>query len=257
MVEVARSQIGIATYLAPDGSLADDSAVANLETMLESCIEANEIQVVIDFGNVSLVSSRLLDVLLEAQDRLTRMGGSLKIVHANSVVSDVMRITRLENYITLIDSELKTDEARGSRPVERGRLGEILLGSKNGGSRVELFILPSSNLVRMEGDEFAILFAHEDPVSVIQDGLEHMRCQNDSAGSNNEAIRLSIGMVSVAASFSPSQESVYKEADIALYVAKERKHVSPEALNVERRFFGESAEKVVGLETTCWRSSAP
>ncbi len=82
-----------------------------------------------------------------------------------------------------------------------------------------------------------------------------MGCQNDSAGSNNEAIRLSIGMVSVAASFSPSLESVYKEADIALYVAKERKHVSPEALNVERRFLRGSAEKVVGLETTRWRSS--
>ena len=127
MVEVARSQIGISTYLAPDGSLADDSAVTSLETMLHSCIEANEMQVVIDFANVSLVSSRLLDVLLEAQDRLTRLGGSLKIFHANPVVGDVMRITRLETYITLVDSDRETVETRGPRPVERGRLGEILV----------------------------------------------------------------------------------------------------------------------------------
>ena len=127
MAEVARSQIGISTYLAPDGSLADDSSVTSLETMLESCIEANEIQVVIDFANVSLVSSRLLDVLLEAQDRLTRLGGSLKIFHANAVVSDVMRITRLETYITLVDGEREMGETRGPRPVERGRLGEILV----------------------------------------------------------------------------------------------------------------------------------
>ena len=112
-------------------------------------------------------------------------------------------------------------------------------------------------LIRMGGDEFAVLFADEDPVSVIQDGLEHISRQNAGTGSNTEAIRLSIGMVSVAPSFAPSQESVYKEADIALYVAKERKHVSPEALNLERRFLGRHAERVVDLEVTRRRSSAP
>ena len=128
MVDVARSQIGIATYLAPDGSLNDDSAVDDLNRMLDACLDANEIQIVIDFGNVALVTSRLLDVLLDAQDRLTRVGGSLKAVHANAVVGDVMRITGLENYITLIDGEHEPGRIRsGPREVERGKLGEILV----------------------------------------------------------------------------------------------------------------------------------
>ena len=112
-------------------------------------------------------------------------------------------------------------------------------------------------LVRMGGDEFAILFADEDPVVVIEDGLEQVRCQNYRLGGSNEAIRLSIGMVSVTPSFAPTQEGVYKEADIALYIAKERKRTTPEALNLERRYLGGSPVKVVDLEETRRRSSVP
>ena len=197
MAEVARTQIGIATYLAPDGSLVDDSAVTNLETMLESCIEANEIQVVIDFSNVSLVNSRLLDALLEMQERLTRMGGSLKIVRANAVVSDVMRITRLENYITLIDSDRETDEASGPRPVERGRLGEILVardlltedqlsaaverqrssGARLGQILIDDGVVSEANLLQVLAEQFALPYVRlrtglYDPETIRTLGME-------------------------------------------------------------------------------------
>ena len=64
-------------------------------------------------------------------------------------------------------------------------------------------------------------------------------------------------MVSVTPSFAPTQEGVYKEADIALYIAKERKRTTPEALNLERRYLGGSPVKVVDLEETRRRSSVP
>lgn len=103
-------------------------------------------------------------------------------------------------------------------------------------------------LVRMGGDEFAILFADQDPVGVMQDGLERIKDHNGGIGPHNGCVRLSIGMVSVAPSVSPSQETVYKEADIALYAAKERKRETTELLNLERRYLEESSVTVVDLD---------
>ncbi len=129
MAEVARSRIGVATYLTPSGSLTDRSSVEEIGSMLEACLEASEIQLVIDFADVSLINSALLEVLLDAQDRLTRVGGSLKIAHANAAISDVMLLTGLDAYITLIDGASATEQphGRGPRALGREKLGDLLV----------------------------------------------------------------------------------------------------------------------------------
>ncbi|MEZ5542660.1 MAG: GGDEF domain-containing protein [Pseudomonadota bacterium] len=79
-------------------------------------------------------------------------------------------------------------------------------------------------LIRMGGDEFALLFVSEQPVALITRSLQqihailqaHGQCQGMSIG-------LSVGLASVPAGVVLPQEEIYRTADDALYAAKERK----------------------------------
>jgi diguanylate cyclase (GGDEF)-like protein len=77
--------------------------------------------------------------------------------------------------------------------------------------------------VRMGGDEFAILFAADDPTSLIESGVEAIRSSRPREKSNGFFVQMSVGLVSVPPGVGISQHGAYREADIALYEAKDRK----------------------------------
>lgn len=79
-------------------------------------------------------------------------------------------------------------------------------------------------LVRMGGDEFALLFADDDPARLIAAGLKAVRdlvCENGQQ--DPLEINFSVGMVTVTPDLQMAQDDVYREADSALYAAKDRK----------------------------------
>lgn len=79
-------------------------------------------------------------------------------------------------------------------------------------------------LVRMGGDEFALLFVAEDPVGLIESGLaEAWKCSPPPQEFNGLVLEMSIGMVSIPADTKVTQINAYREADRALYEAKDRK----------------------------------
>jgi diguanylate cyclase (GGDEF)-like protein len=94
-------------------------------------------------------------------------------------------------------------------------------------------------VVRMGGDEFALLFADEDPERVIAAGLEAVakRTKVDS-DSHRPNIGVSIGLVKVPPNVEVSQARIYREADRALYEAKGRKSGFSRSLNIVRRELG-------------------
>ena len=178
MAEVARSKIGVATYLAPPGPLRETDAIDVIAETLASCIQANEIQIVLDLSNVSLIGSRFLEVIGDVQDQLTRVGGSLKVVHASDVVTDVFMLTELDNFITLLDGDASPTAHRHRRPkiVERSRLGDVLIarglaseeeirtaidaqsssGKRLGQLLVENRVVGESDLLQVLADQFAL-----------------------------------------------------------------------------------------------------
>lgn len=86
----------------------------------------------------------------------------------------------------------------------------------------------NGHLVRMGGDEFALLFAGMDPEALVASGFTGLRERLREAGEPQvqgqaPQISVSVGLVSVPPHVEASQDSVYRAADGALYEAKDRK----------------------------------
>lgn len=91
-------------------------------------------------------------------------------------------------------------------------------------------------LIRMGGDEFALLFSSTDPEELLTRGVETVQ-KNLRPPRRNKDLRLgmSIGMVSVPPAVSATEEEVYKVADTALYDAKDRKEALSGQVNIVSR----------------------
>ncbi len=83
-------------------------------------------------------------------------------------------------------------------------------------------------LVRMGGDEFALLFTATDPETVVGSGFaklrQHLGCPPEpGVGAQGPEISVSVGLVTVAPSVPASEDVLYRAADQVLYEAKARK----------------------------------
>ncbi|NIR31001.1 MAG: GGDEF domain-containing protein [Gammaproteobacteria bacterium] len=83
-------------------------------------------------------------------------------------------------------------------------------------------------LVRMGGDEFALLFTAADPETLVGSGFarlrEHLGCSSQPGGETQAPeISVSVGLVSVPPNVHASEDTLYRAADQALYEAKARK----------------------------------
>ena len=103
MAEVARSRVGVDTYLAPSGSLTESSILDALKTEVQHSISAGETRLIIDLQQVPVLSSLVLELLLEWRSKLLTKGGILTLVNVNPVILEVLKITEVINYIHIVD----------------------------------------------------------------------------------------------------------------------------------------------------------
>lgn len=91
----------------------------------------------------------------------------------------------------------------------------------------------SGFMIRMGGDEFALLFTCDDPESLISHSLaetqEVMQCEKKS---EKIPLSISVGLISIPPGVTLAQDEIYRQADIALYRAKERKDLYAGRANV-------------------------
>jgi type IV pilus assembly protein PilB len=123
---IARSQSGGATYLTPSGF--GDDAVQALAEAVEGCIGAGKTTVVLDLHRVTLLHSKALEAIVEANTRLTGRGGKLQFAELSNVVRDILIANRI------VDPAAAAQGAHavipfGARPVlgQRKKLGETLV----------------------------------------------------------------------------------------------------------------------------------
>jgi len=178
MAEVARSRLGVVTYLAPERSLDDAASIEGLSDAIAACVADNERNLVVDLSNVSLLTSAAIDGMLEAQERLARVGGALKLANASAVVTDALRITNALIRLSLVDGPTEDEATAGPTLVPKGRLGDVLVGAglvteaqiekamllqKQRGGRlgallVETEALTETDLLQVLGRQFGIPF---------------------------------------------------------------------------------------------------
>ena len=93
-------------------------------------------------------------------------------------------------------------------------------------------IVGHGNLVRMGGDEFALVFTGLDPAVIARQGLMKLRRLTcDSQYKQLAEISLSFGTASVPYDIEVSYRQLYKQADLALYQAKMQKGNDPDSPN--------------------------
>lgn len=88
----------------------------------------------------------------------------------------------------------------------------------------EGLIVGHGNIVRMGGDEFAVIFSDLDPNVVARRGLNNLHeLTRDASYDEVINVGLSIGVASVPPDIEVSYRQLYKQADLALYQAKSNK----------------------------------
>jgi len=109
--------------------------------------------------------------------------------------------------------------------------GDVVL--KHIGVAFDSVLAGNGSLVRMGGDEFAVIFADLDPRVIAIRGLKkfcdlNARCKYDLI----QQASLSIGVASVPPDIEVSYRQLYKQADLALYRAKSLKDANTTPPNI-------------------------
>ncbi len=127
-ITVGTSSIGSITYLAPSGSLGEMNTQAALAGAVSACVETSRSEVVLDLDRVPLVNGRGLEVILDANDRLTAAGGSFKFVNASPLVSDILIASGIASSDPSSDFGANTVSSAGQRLAPQlKKIGEILI----------------------------------------------------------------------------------------------------------------------------------
>ena len=112
------------THLAPRSSLADEGTIGELRTEAESCLGQGDVQLVIDLAAAQLVNSAALETLVDIQEQAVRLGGWLKLANPNSIVLEIFRISRLADYVGIMDINPGDYQ---QAPATPRKLGDILI----------------------------------------------------------------------------------------------------------------------------------
>ncbi len=124
-----RTKIGVMTHLAPRASHLGEAEAAEIRGVAKKCFDRGETQLVLDLAAVGVLDSVVLEQLADIQDAAMRLGGWLKLAHADSLVQDIIRLTGFTDYVTLMDttpSDLSPTDIPNTQSTSK-RLGDILL----------------------------------------------------------------------------------------------------------------------------------
>ena len=129
---IVRTQSGLITTLRPTESLNDGSVLEQLHQAIEDALDAGETRIILDLAGVPMLDSAALEEFLDYQDRLIRAGGCVKLSHASSIVREILRITDIDKYISIVGEESANDakSEESAQLTERQRLGDRLLAAK-------------------------------------------------------------------------------------------------------------------------------
>jgi anti-anti-sigma factor len=119
---VFTSRVGVETYVTPAGPLVSPDVNQELLNALEACKNNGDTRVVVDLSDVPQINSMTIEVLLDAQDEMLRIGGRLKVTEANTLVFEILQITGFTQRVSTFSKE--TDEGKDSNHAGGGQQNE-------------------------------------------------------------------------------------------------------------------------------------
>jgi diguanylate cyclase (GGDEF)-like protein len=103
-------------------------------------------------------------------------------------------------------------------------------------------------LIRMGGDEFALLFINDDPETLIASTLEAIQQAIKPPGQCQKIrIGVSAGIASIPPGNTQSQEDIYHAADTALYTAKACKGLVTNRANIVRQILDTDKDRQISV----------
>ena len=128
--EIAQTKVGAFTYITPRTKLVSD-VVELFESIILQCIQENQFKVVVDLSTTTQINSLGLEALLNAQDELVKLGGSLQLTNVKDYIREILLITSLNHALNIINqSDAENSMLSDNEPVtDNYRLGDILLAN--------------------------------------------------------------------------------------------------------------------------------
>lgn len=100
-----RSKQGAVDVIAGDEPLNLES-VDRVSRLLDQCIGQGQPRIVLDLGNVPLMDSAGLELLLEARRRCAARGGLIELAAPNPLCRDILHVTGLSAEFDIFDNVL-------------------------------------------------------------------------------------------------------------------------------------------------------
>src|SRR6266511_3754313 len=124
---VAHSNLGGTSYLAPTGSLVEEAVQAALSEAIDSCIASNRLHLVLNLDRITLVNGRGIEIILEANARLSSRGGKLQFANPSPLLKDIFIANGIIDPSSAAALGPNAVHSFGARlvPQQRKRLGEI------------------------------------------------------------------------------------------------------------------------------------
>ena len=103
-MKLSTKEISGVMILKMEGSMLGGPEASELNNALHKLIEAKKKKVVVDLGDVSLMNSSGLGMLICVVTTMRNAGGDLKIAHATEKVVQVFKITKVHSVIEIHDT---------------------------------------------------------------------------------------------------------------------------------------------------------
>ena len=103
MLNITKNEAEKALCICLEGKL-DTVTSPDLEDSIKESIEGKE-ELILDFENLSYVSSAGLRVLLAVQKIMNGCGGTMKVLHVNQEIMDIFDVTGFADILTIDNSE--------------------------------------------------------------------------------------------------------------------------------------------------------
>jgi anti-sigma B factor antagonist len=103
-VEILEQKIGKVNIISLSGRL-DAYSANDLERKLDSLIDADQVQLVVNLGQLEYISSSGLRVLLAALKKVRKQQGDIKLACLKPYIKEVFDIAGFTQLFTIFDAE--------------------------------------------------------------------------------------------------------------------------------------------------------